>query len=341
LKPLGVAIVGAGRMGWIFARAVTQLTTEARVSYAISRSASSAKKMGMFFDCPHSVDIKDALTDPNVNAVIIAATTPAHTELALACIAAHKPFFIEKPIADTLENGRLIIQALNKNPVPHMVGFQRRFDLAYVQAKQHIDAGGLGKLEIFRSISRDPNMDSSSLEFHLNSGGLIVDLGVHDMDLARWLMGEVLEVQALGGALTDPSLSQHNLHDTAVAILRFESGAFGTIEMARSTAYGHEVRTEVLGAKGKISIERDQRGDLKIYDSSGANFDRPRGFEERFAQAYIAEITAFIRGLQGQQTLTPNAVDAWYSQRLAMAAQTALDTGKTIQVSQFGGDVHE
>ena len=330
-----VAIVGAGRMGWIFAQAVHSLLGQARVEYVISRSEKSAEEMGMFFNCPYSTNLLEAL--PKVDAVIIAAATPAHKDLAIACIKAGKPFFIEKPIADSLENGRLILAALEENPVPNMVGFQRRFDPAYVQAKEHLK--NLGNLEIFRSISRDPNMDSSSLEFHLSSGGLIVDLGVHDMDLARWLIGEVAEVQALGGALTDPNLAAHNLHDTAVAILRFESGAFGTIEMARSTAYGHEVRTEVLGSKGKISIERDQRSDLRTYDASGGNFDRPRGFEERFAQAYAAEIQAFITGLLESTPLMPDVKDGWYSLRLAMAAQAALESGTTIQVGQFGGEI--
>jgi predicted dehydrogenase len=339
MKPLGVAIIGAGRMGGIFAQSVHSLLGFSRVSFVVSRSQKSAQAMAEQFSCAYSTQITDALSDPNVDAVIIAAATPAHADLAIACIKANKPFFIEKPIADSLENGRLILAALQENPVPNMVGFQRRFDPAYVQAKQHIEAGGLGTLEIFRSISRDPNMDSSSLEFHLSSGGLIVDLGVHDMDLARWFMGEVLEVQAIGGALTDPSLAKHNLHDTAVAILRFESGAFGTIEMARSTAYGHEVRTEVLGHLGKISIERDQRGDLRTYNSSGANFDRPRGFEERFAQAYKCEIQAFIQGLLESKPLMPDVKDGWYSLRLAMAAQEALSSKQTIQVNQFGGHV--
>ncbi len=330
-----VAIVGAGRMGWIFANAINELRAEARVSYVVSRSLESAQKMGQYFDCPYSTELDQAL--PKIDAVVIAAATPAHTELALTCANAKKPFFVEKPIADTLENGRKIVEATKKNGVQNMVGFHRRFDPAYAAAKQYIEAGNLGSLEVFRSISRDANMDSSSLEFHLSSGGLIVDLGVHDMDLARWYMGEVLEVQALGGALTDPSLAQHGLHDTAVAIIRFESGAFGTVEMARSTAYGHEVRSEILGALGKVSIERDQRGDLKIYNSSGGQFDRPRGFEERFADAYKAEMKAFVTGIQSQKPLMPDARDAWYSLRLALAAQEALQTGKTVQVGQFGG----
>ncbi len=334
-----IAIVGAGRMGWIFARAIAELRTQAKISWVVSRSDSSAKQMAEFFDCQYSTNLEQALQDPNLDAVIIAAATPAHAELAILCALAKKPFFIEKPIADTLENGRKIIDAVEKNNVQNMVGFQRRFDPAYAEAKIRIETGNLGKLEIFRSISRDANMGSSSLEFHLSSGGLIVDLGVHDMDLARWYMGEVLEVQALGGALTDPSLSQHGLHDTAVAILQFESGAFGTIEMARSTAYGHEVRTEILGSKGKVSIERDQRGDLKTYNSSGGNYDRPRGFEERFAEAYKAEMSAFITGLSSGKKLMPDATDAWYSLRLAMAAQEALATGKTILVKEFGGSL--
>jgi predicted dehydrogenase len=335
LKPLRVAIVGAGRMGWIFASTIAELRSEARVSYVVSRSLESAQKMGEYFDCPYSTELEKAL--PKVDAVVIAAATPAHAELAIICANSKKPFFIEKPIADTLENGRKIIQAVQQNNVLNMVGFHRRYDPAYAQAKTHIDQGNIGNPEIFRSISRDPNMGSSSLEFHLSSGGLIVDLGVHDMDLARWYMGEVLEVQALGGALTDPSLLKHGLHDTAVAILRFASGAFGTIEMARSTAYGHEVRTEILGSKGKVSIERDQRGDLKTFNSSGGNYDRPRGFEERFAEAYKAEMKAFVNAISSGEKVMPDATDAWHSLRLAMAAQEALVTVQTIQVSEYGG----
>jgi predicted dehydrogenase len=335
VKPLSVAIVGAGRMGWIFAHALRQLTSEARVAYVVSRSLESAAKMGEFFSCPFTDHLQNAL--PEVDAVVIAAATPAHSELALLCAHAGKPFFVEKPIADTLEHGRRIVQAVEQRNVPNMVGFHRRFDPPYAQAKEHIENGNLGQLEVFRSISRDASMGSSSLEFHLSSGGLIVDLGVHDMDLARWLMGEVTQVQAVGGALSDPSWTAHGLHDTAVALLRFESGAFGTVEMARNTAYGHEVRTEVLGAKGKVSIERDQRSELRIYDAGGGHFDRPRGFEERFVEAYRLEMTAFVRGLLAGQRLMPDARDAWLSLRLALAAQAALTSNTTIDVDSFGG----
>ncbi len=332
---MNLAIVGAGRMGWIFARAIHQIPN-ARVAYVVNRSLENAQKMGEFFACPFSTKLEDAL--PKVDAVVISTTTPSHTELSIACAEAGKPFFVEKPIADTLENGKKIVEAVERTKTLNMVGFHRRFDPAYAQAKKHIEAGGLGQLEVFRSISRDATMGSSSLEFHLNSGGLIVDMGVHDMDLARWFMGEVVSVQALGGALTDPSLTKHGLHDTSVAILQFASGAFGTVEMARNTAYGHEVRTEVLGAKGKCSIERDQRGDLRIYDSFGGGFDRPRGFEERFEKAYQLEMQAFINGVQTGQ-LMPDATDAWYSLRLAFAAQHALETGQTVQVQNFGGSL--
>jgi predicted dehydrogenase len=324
-------------MGWIFARAVHELIGEAQLRWVVSRSEESAKKMGETFGCKFGLEVEAALADPAVDAVIIATTTPSHAEYAIACARASKPYFVEKPIADSLENGRRMVQATEQAGVPNMVGFHRRYDPAYALAKAEIEAGNLGKLEVFRSISRDPDLGISSLEFHLTSGGLIVDLGVHDMDLARWLVGEVSEVVAWGGALADPSLAQHNLHDTAVAMLRFENGAFGTVEMARRTAYGHEVRTEVLGEKGKVDIERDQRGDLRLYSAAGGHFDRARGFEERFVEAYKAEIATFMRGLRSDQTLTPSVREGWYSLRLAVAAQHALATGQAVKVSEFGG----
>jgi predicted dehydrogenase len=338
---LGIALIGTGRMGWHFARAIAELRTEAKLVCVVNRSENSARAMAEHFACGLSTDLETALNDPAVDAVVIATTTPSHMEIAIACSRAGKPFFIEKPIADTLEHGRLIVEAVEQAGVQTMVGFQRRFDPAYAQAKAMIDAGKPGKLEVFRSISRDPEMGSSSLEFHLGSGGLIVDLGVHDMDLARWLVGEVLEVQALGGALSDPSLAEHGLHDTAVALLRFENGAFGTVEMARRTVYGHEVRTEILGQFGKLNIERDQRGDLRTYDKTGGNFDRTRGFEERFAEAYKLEIGAFVHGLRSGQALIPNVRDGWYSLRLAVAAQHALETGTTVKVNDFVADLSE
>ena len=332
---VGIALIGTGRMGWIFALALAELRGDCKLVRVVNRSENSAREMGEHFACAFGTDLEVALFDPAVDAVVIATTTPSHTEIAIACAKAGKPFFIEKPIADNLENGRLIVRTVEQAGVQTMVGFQRRFDPAYAQAKAQIDAGALGKLEVFRSVSRDPEMGSSSLEFHLGSGGLIVDLGVHDMDLARWLVGEVLEVQALGGAVSDPSLAAHSLHDTAVALLRFENGAFGTVEMARRTVYGHEVRTEVLGEHGKLNIERDQRGDLRTYSKTGGHFDRVRGFEERFAQAYKLEMAAFVHGLRAGQPLMPNVRDGWCSLRLAFAAQHALETGTTVQVNQF------
>lgn len=326
-------------MGWIFAQALSGLLGECRLRWVVSRSEVKARQMGEHFDCKFGTELSGALGDPAVDAVVIAASTPAHAELAIACAQAGKPFFVEKPLADTLDSGCQMVQAAQQHGVPTMVGFHRRYDPAYAQAKAQIEAGFLGKPEIFRSISRDPDMGISSLEFHLSSGGLIVDLGIHDLDLARWLVGEVDEVVAWGGALADPSLSEHNLHDTAVALLRFENGAFGTVEMARRTAYGQEVRTEVMGEKGKLNIERDQRGDLRVYSSAGGHFDRTRAFEERFAEAYKAEITAFIRNLRQNRSLMPDVRDAWYSLRLAVAAQHALQTGERVKVKEIGGEI--
>ena len=147
MPALGIALIGTGRMGWIFARALAELRGEAKLIRVVNRSENSAQEMGEHFGCGFGTDLEVALIDPAVDAVVIATTTPSHTEIAIACAKAGKPFFIEKPIADSLENGRLIVEAVERAGISSMVGFQRRFDPAYAEAKAMIDAGALGKLQ--------------------------------------------------------------------------------------------------------------------------------------------------------------------------------------------------
>lgn len=179
-----------------------------------------------------------------------------------------------------------MVQAIEKHGVPCQVGFQRRYDPAYQRARALIEQGALGRLEGIRLVGRDPH--PPSLEFLKSSGGLLVDMGIHDLDSARFLLGEVLEVSAIGGTLAEPGLREYGLFDTAVATLRFENGAVGTLEVALRTAYGYDIRCEVLGEKGRIHIEYDRKPQLTLYDAQGGHFERPRNFEQRFAEAYRA-----------------------------------------------------
>lgn len=335
MKPLQIAMIGAGRMGLAHARVLAGLA-ECRVVRVVDSLAANAERVAAELGTEPSTYLEDAFQS-DVDAVIITTPTPTHAEVVEAAAGAGKAIFVEKPIAESLEAGRRVVAAVERAGVPCQVGFQRRYDPAYVRAKEMIEVGALGRLEGIRLVGRDPYLPR--LEFLKTSGGLLVDMGIHDLDSARFLVGEVAEVYAVGGALAEPSLAQYGLFDTAVATLRFESGAVGTLEVALRTAYGYDIRCEVLGERGRIHIERDRRPDLTLYDERGGNFDRPRNFEQRFAEAYAAEMVAFARNLHAGKPLEPGVRDAWYSLRLARAAQHALETGQMVNVKEFGGEL--
>lgn len=336
MKALNMAMIGAGRMGLAHARVLAGLA-ECRVSKVIDTSAENARRVAEELGAEAGTHLEAALEDPAIDAVIVTTPTPTHASVVEAAAQAGKAIFVEKPIAESLEAGRRVVQAVERAGVPCQVGFQRRYDPAYVRAKEMIERGELGRLEGIRLVGRDPF--PPKLEYLKTSGGLLVDMGIHDLDAARFFVGEVEEVYAIGGALAEPELGQYGLFDTAVATLRFESGAVGTLEVALRTAYGYDIRCEVLGEKGRIHIERDRRPELMFYDERGGNFDRPRNFEQRFAEAYAAEMAAFARNLHAERPVAPGVRDAWYSLRLAMAAQHALQTGGVVKVREFGGEL--
>lgn len=332
-QTLNCALIGAGRMGQAHAAVLAGLR-DVRITWVMDRNAENAQKVADQLGARSSTDLAEVLAQPDVQAVIISTPAPTHADVIEAAAKAGKAIFTEKPLAQNLADGVRAVKAVEAAGVPNQVAFQRRYDPGYVEAKRRIDAGELGKLEGFRAVGRDP--DPPPTEYLVTAGGLLVDMGGHDLDLARFLVGEVAEVRAIGGAIVKPELAQHGEHDTAVALLKFENGALGTLEVGLRTAYGYDIRTEVLGEKGRLHIERDRKPDLTVYDARGVNHDRPRHFTERFPEAYAAEITAFARGVLDGKTLTPSVRDALSSLRLGMAAQHALNTGETVQVREFG-----
>jgi len=266
-----------------------------------------------------------------VEALIISTPTRSHEEIILAAVEAGKPVFVEKPLAHDLSGSDRIIAAVTATGTSVQVGFQRRYDPAHQEARRQIDAGELGRIEGFRAVNRDAA--APSLEFLTSSGGIFVDLGIHDLDAARFFVGEVAEVYATGGAVSDPMLAAHGLHDTAVATLLFESGAVGTLEVALNSAWGYDVRTEVLGSDGRVTIDLDSRHLLKRYGRDGVTHDRPSDFSMTYREAYAAELEAFAFNVLNGNPVAPDVLDARESLRLALAAQESLETGRVVRVA--------
>jgi predicted dehydrogenase len=293
---------------------------------------SAAERLAESFAAHATDNLDEVLGDAGVEAVILTTPTSTHAEVACAAARAGKAIFLEKPIADSLPAADRVVKAVREAGVPCQVGFQRRYDPAYLEAKRKIEAGELGRLEGFRGVGRDPS--PPSLAYLSTSGGLMVDMGIHDLDSARFFLGEVEEVYSIGGA--HPELAAHGLFDTAVATLRFASGALGTLEVGLRTVYGYEIRAEILGEKGRLHLEMESRHHLRQYGKMGAHVDPPRNFAERFATAYAGEIRAFAENVHHGRPVSPGPEDARESLRLALAAQHSLETGEIVNVQGFG-----
>ena len=335
MRRVKAALLGAGRMAGTHARAlraVPELELITICDPVPENAARLAEPLGVAVKT-----LEETLADRELGAVIITAPTPAHAALIQRAAKAGKHIFVEKPLTATLAEAENVIQVVRKAGVQCQVGFQRRFDPAYIEAKRAVVEGELGELVSFRGVSRDPS--PPPLAFLKTSGGLMLDLGIHDLDTMRFLVGEVVEVYAAGSVQRLPELTQYGLFDSAVATLRFENGALGTLELGLYTAYGYEIRAEVLGEHGRLHLEMTSPLHLTRYTTEGMTKRGPQNFEERFLEAYTAELRAFATCLLEERPVSPDAEDAAKTLKLALAAQRALTTNQTVQVATFSEEI--
>ena len=278
-------------------------------------------------------DIEKAITHPGVDAVVIVTPTETHARLIEIAVEAGKAVFSEKPIALDLAETSRVVRLAQEKGASVQIGFMRRFDPGYSTAKARIAAGELGKLETFRALSRDTY--PPSLKFLLSSGGLFLDMAVHDLDLARFLVGEVEEVQAWGSVLIDERFAQASDADTAVTLLRFKNGVLGVTETSRRSNWGYDIRTEVAGSIGKVVIEAPQKTPLLFARDFASSYDHFENFPDRFDKAYRLQLESFFRDLQAGRKPSPGPEDALETLRLAIAVTKSWREGRPVKVSEI------
>jgi myo-inositol 2-dehydrogenase / D-chiro-inositol 1-dehydrogenase len=254
---IGVAFLGLGRMGETHLRNLLGLPGVKVVVVADSRLEAAERGKAIANAEEAVTDVEKAIDNPAVDAVVIVTPTNTHARLLEVAAKAGKAVFTEKPIALDLAETTRVVNLIKERGIPVQLGFMRRFDPGYARAKQKIDAGELGRIELFRALGRDTY--PPSLEFLRGSGGLFLDMAVHDLDLARFLVGEVEEVHAWGTVLVDARFSEADDADTAVTLLRFANGALGVTETSRHSSWGYDIRTEIAGSTGKIVVEAPQK----------------------------------------------------------------------------------
>jgi myo-inositol 2-dehydrogenase/D-chiro-inositol 1-dehydrogenase len=235
------------------------------------------------------------------------------------------------------DRARACLRAVRAAGVPLFLGFQRRFDPSFAALKRRLDAGEIGRPEIILLTSRDP--EAPPIEHIRKSDGLFRETMIHDLDVARWLLGEEpIEVYAAASCLTDPRIAEAGSVDTAIVTLRTRSGALCAINNSWRSVYGYDQRAEVHGSQGLLQIGNRQPTSVAKWDGSGGSTDRPLYFFiDRYADAYRLELDAFVTALAERRPVTPDAVDGLRSLVLADCAQESYATGRPVAVPMDGG----
>jgi inositol 2-dehydrogenase len=332
-----IGLIGAGRMGQVFAHTLASNVPEADLVAVADSSADLARDTAVRFNAPAwYADYRQLLERKDIEAVVIATPTHTHVEVAVASAAAGKQIFCEKPLSLDLAGNDVVIEAARKAGVRMQVGLNRHFDPAYVAAKKMIDEGQIGTPVMIKLIGRDPRRTGLEFARRANSGGMILDMGIHDFDTARWLMGsEVERVSAEGGCLVYPELKEVGDIDNAVVNLRFTNGTIGNVDLSRNAVYGHDVRSEVLGSKGGLIIGKDRYTDVVVMTENRVSHDTVPYFMERFGTAYAEEIRAFAACIvEGREPLVTGA-DARAAMKIALAATLSYDEGRPVRVDEI------
>jgi predicted dehydrogenase len=323
-----VGLAGLGRMGRIHAANLAWRCPSAVLAGVYdadpAAAAAVAGELGV-----RAVPSYDELLS-TVDAVTIATPTASHAELTVRAAAAGVAVFCEKPVSLDRQSTVDTIAAVAGAGVPLQVGFHRRFDPDWVAVAERIHAGELGEVSLFRTSLRD--MRSPAPAFLAGSGGFFLDVTIHDLDTARWMVGEVVEVSAHGAALSDPGFAELGDLDTAVVVVRFSSGALGVIDNSRSAGYGYECSTEVMGSAATARIDAPRRRHYEWRTPGVAAVELVRDFEERFPLAYAAEMEAFAAAVRDGTPPRVTGLDALAAFDLATAADLAWRTGRTVPV---------
>ena len=331
MESIKFGIIGAGRIGKLHAENIHNRVKGAHLKAITDPVLDEdwASNLGItVFGKDHRI----MLEDPEIDAILIGSPSPEHANQIIECARAGKHIFCEKPIALEPELIRSALEEVEKSGVKLQVGFNRRFDPNFAAIKQKVTNGSLGVPQIIKVISRDPSPPTP--EYISSSGGLFLDMTIHDFDMVRFLSGsEVEEVHAFGSVLIDPAIGEAGDIDSAVISIKFENGALGQIENSRKAVYGYDQRIEVFGSKGTALAENNTPTSMVVFNEQGTFRDKPLYFFlERYKAAFINEVQVFVETIQNDTLPPVSGKDGLAPVLIALACQESLRTGKSIKV---------
>ncbi len=328
---LNVALVGAGRIGKVHAAIVARHPT-ASLHSVVDVCEQAARTLAAAHGA-RTCTISEALSDPNVDAVLIASATDTHADLIERAAEAGKKIFCEKPIDLQIDRVRACLATVSAQGATLMVGFNRRFDRHIRGLRAAFKAGEVGKAETLLIISRDPA--PPPLAYVQASGGLFRDMTIHDIDTARWILGEEPRaLQAIGRSCVDHNFRLAGDIDTALLTLEFPSGAVATIANSRRSGYGYDQRIELHGADGLLQVGNVLESTVVRTGAAGSHSAKPvHFFLERYAEAYAAQWDYFVGVCEGKNEPSPGGLDGERALAIANAANDAMETGHRVPLA--------
>ncbi len=329
-------MVGLGRLGKIYVRDLASRIPESTVIAVADVDMALAAKVAEEFDVPHAYgSAQELIVDRHVDAVVVVSPTHTHEDVVVAAVRAGKPTFCEKPPALSLAECKGMSDAIEKSGTFFQMGFMRRFDPGYAAAKEKISRGTIGRPVVFKSTSRDPVRPSLEYANPASSGGIMVDMGIHDFDLARWFMGDVDTISAVGAVLAYPEMASIGDIDNAIATLVFADGRLGVIDLTRNGVYGYDICTELLGDAGTVRIGYLRETPILTLTKNTVAHDTVPYFMERFERAYTIQLQNFVQNVLDDRVPSVAIKDGIEALRIALAATAAHRTGQSVKVNSI------
>ncbi len=334
---INIGLIGAGRIGKLHAEHLSTRIADARLVAVADVAFQAAQECAARWHIPLAAqNYRTLLERDDIEAVVVCSSTDTHAQIIEEAAQAGKHVFCEKPIDFDLKRIDRALAAVGRANIKLQIGFNRRFDPNFKRVRDLVVGGQLGKPHLLRITSRDPA--PPPIGYIQVSGGLFLDMTIHDFDMARYLVGaEVEQVYAVGGNLVDPAIGQAGDIDTALVSLRFANGCLGAIDNSRQAVYGYDQRVEVFGAKGMACAENNTPNRTAWSNVNGVHTAAPlHFFIERYVDSYIAEMQEFISCIQNDTPPPVTGLDGRAAAVLGHAAMRSLREGGPVRLAQVG-----
>ena len=333
---INIGLIGTGRLGTMYAEYLARRVPDAKLVAVADLIPERVQFCAEKYAVPKIYyNHQDLNNDNSVDAVVVTATTVNHKEIVVDAAQKGKAVFCEKPMTLNLIEAREMKKVVEETGIFYQQGYMRRFDNGLATAKKKIEDGVIGKPVVFRGSSRDPYLPTLEYLKPENSGGQILDMAIHDIDIARWYMGEMETVYAIGGVLAYPEVEETGDTDNVIMVIKFVNGNLGEIDISRNGIYGYDIRAEVLGTKGTLKIGYLRETPLLILTAEGVTHDVVPYFPERFGDAYVNQLNDYVYNLLHDKKPMITIDDGIKGLQVAVAATASLKENTITMVNEF------